>query len=107
MQMVQIPMVISAVTSVVLRPTRSPKCPNIAAPMGRATKASANVASDCRVAIAGAPLGQYCRGRVDIKVVELDGGSDHAGQKNPARLRRIGRESRVEQRATPGFRCEF
>src|SRR5258708_26045926 len=66
MQIVETPMVISAVTSVVLRPTRSPKCPKIAAPIGRATKASANVASDCRVAIAGSPLGKNRRGNTNM-----------------------------------------
>src|SRR6201999_201930 len=47
------PIVMSAATSVVLRPLRSPKCPNKAAPNGRAKKAKENVASDCSVAEVG------------------------------------------------------
>jgi hypothetical protein len=35
-----------AATKVALRPIRSPKCPKIAAPIGRAIKAIAKVASD-------------------------------------------------------------
>jgi len=69
MLMVEMPMVMSAVTRVVLRPTRSPKCPKIAAPMGRATKASAKVASDCSVATAGSPLGKNKRGKTNTAAV--------------------------------------
>jgi hypothetical protein len=47
---VETPMVKSAATSVALRPTRSPKCPNNAEPIGRAKNASAKVAKDCSVA---------------------------------------------------------
>ena len=45
-QTVEIPMVNNAATKVALRPIRSPKCPNNAAPIGRAIKAIAKVASD-------------------------------------------------------------
>ncbi len=58
MQMVDTPMVSRAVTRVVLRPTRSPKCPKNADPIGRARNASANVARDCSAAVDGSPLGK-------------------------------------------------
>jgi hypothetical protein len=64
-------MVSSAATSVVLRPTRSPKCPKSAEPIGRARNAIANVASDARVADAGSE--------------ELDRGTDEAREENLAR----------------------
>ena len=49
-------MVSKAATSVALRPIRSPKCPNSAAPIGRAIKAMANVANDWMVAVVGSVL---------------------------------------------------
>ena len=74
------PMVIRAATKVVLRPARSPKCPKRAAPTGRAKKARAKVASDCKVAVAGSLEGkeqfgkhQYSCGGVDVKVKKLNG----------------------------------
>ncbi|MOA18664.1 hypothetical protein D3C78_1389980 [compost metagenome] len=51
-------MVSSDATSVTLRPTRSPKWPNSAEPIGRATKATAKVANDCSVAVVGSPCGK-------------------------------------------------
>jgi hypothetical protein len=56
------PIVNSAATSVALRPIRSPKWPNSAEPTGRATNASANVASDCSVAVVALPGGKNSRG---------------------------------------------
>ena len=49
-------MVNNAATKVALRPIRSPKCPNNAAPIGRAIKAIAKVASDWMVAVIGSVL---------------------------------------------------
>jgi hypothetical protein len=59
---VEIPIVSRAATSVVLRPTRSPKCPNTAEPTGLARNAIANVASDASVADAGSDAGKNSRG---------------------------------------------
>ena len=114
MQMVEMPMVMSAVTRVVLRPTRSPKCPKIAAPIGPRDKGQRKrrqrlQGGDCRIAFGKeqARKHQYRGGGIDIEIIELDGGSDHAGQKNAARLPRIGRKVRVEQWQSPAFRYEF
>ena len=63
------PIVNSAATSVALRPTRSPKCPNSAEPMGRAKKASAKVASDCRVADPALFAGKNKRGNTSTAAV--------------------------------------
>jgi hypothetical protein len=62
-------MVSSAATSVVLRPTRSPKCPKSADPIGRARKAIANVASDASVAEAGSEAGKNSRGKTSTAAV--------------------------------------
>src|SRR5258706_7063297 len=59
---VDTPIVSSAATSVVLRPTRSPKWPNSAEPIGRAMKAMANVARDASVADAGSDFGKNSGG---------------------------------------------
>jgi len=56
-------MVNSEATRVTFRPTRSPKWPNSAEPIGRATKAMAKVASDCRVAAAASPCGKKICGK--------------------------------------------
>ena len=69
MTTVEMPMVSSAATSVALRPTRSPKCPNTAEPSGRAKNASANVASDCRVAEAGSAAGKNSDGNTSTAAV--------------------------------------
>jgi hypothetical protein len=58
MSTVDTPMVSNAVTSVALRPMRSPKWPNKAEPMGRAMNASAKVAKDCKVAVAASCFGK-------------------------------------------------
>jgi hypothetical protein len=63
------PIVSSAATSVVLRPTRSPKWPNSAEPIGRATKAMANVASDASVAEAGSDFGKNSGGKTSTAAV--------------------------------------
>ena len=53
MAMVEPPISISDATRVDLRPTRSPKWPNTAAPSGRAMKATARVVSEdsCWIAV--------------------------------------------------------
>ena len=78
----EIPIVSSEATRVALRPTRSPKWPKTAEPIGRAIKAIAKVASDCSVAAAGSPcreenVREYDnrRGGID-EVEELDGGTN-------------------------------
>ena len=63
------PMVSSAVTSVALRPMRSPKWPNSAEPIGRAMNASANVASDCRVAVDGSRVGKNSVGNTSTAAI--------------------------------------
>src|SRR5207237_5103337 len=67
---VEIPIVSSAATSVVLRPMRSPKWPKTAEPIGRATKAIAKVASDARTAVAGSEEGKNRRGETSTAGVE-------------------------------------
>jgi hypothetical protein len=49
---------------------------------------------DCRIAFwkEQAREDQYRSGGINVEVIELDGGSDHAGQKNAARLPCIGHE---------------
>jgi hypothetical protein len=69
MSTVEVPMVSSAVTSVALRPMRSPKCPNSADPMGRAKNARANVAKDCKVAVAGSSFGKNSVGKTSTAAV--------------------------------------
>jgi hypothetical protein len=69
MQIVEMPMVSKAVTKVVLRPTRSPKWPNSAEPIGRAKNASANVTRDCSDAVAGSEEGKNSRGKTSTAAV--------------------------------------
>jgi hypothetical protein len=69
MHTVEMPMVSRAVTRVALRPMRSPKCPNKAEPMGRAKKASAKVASDCSIWVAGSLLGKNSLGNTSTAAV--------------------------------------
>ena len=104
---VEMPIVSRAATSVALRPTRSPKCPNTAEPIGRAKKAIANVASDCRIAaVVASPFGKKsCRKHehrsvgVDIEIEELDRGADQAGEQHAAGRRRAGgRRHRIAHR---------
>ena len=53
MSVVAVPIISSAVTSATLRPARSPKCPKITPPIGRATKPTANVLNDASCATKG------------------------------------------------------
>ena len=62
-------MVISAATSVALRPMRSPKWPNSAAPSGRAKKAIEKVANDCRTAEVGSLAGKNRCGKTSTAAV--------------------------------------
>ena len=71
--------------------SRSPKWPKSAEPIGRATNAMPNVASDASVADAGSDgrkeqLREHedSRGRVDVEVEELDGRADEAGEQHLA-----------------------
>ena len=66
---VEMPIVSSAATSVVLRPTRSPKWPKSAEPTGRAMKAMANVASEASVADAGSEAGKKSCGKTRTAAV--------------------------------------
>ena len=66
---VEMPIVRSAATSVVLRPMRSPKWPKSAEPIGLARNAIANVASDARVAEAGSEAGKNNRGNTRTAAV--------------------------------------
>ena len=63
------PIVSSAATSVVFRPTRSPKWPNSAEPIGLATNAMPNVASDASVAVAGFDAGKNRVGKTSTAAV--------------------------------------
>jgi hypothetical protein len=69
MATVEMPIVRSAATSVAFRPMRSPKCPNSAEPIGRATNAIANVASEARMADAGSVDGKNSRGNTSTAAV--------------------------------------
>ena len=63
------PIVESAITSVVFRPTRSPKCPNSADPIGRAKNAIPNVASDASVPAPASVAGKNSRGNTSTAAV--------------------------------------
>ena len=63
------PIVSRAATSVVLRPTRSPKWPKRAAPTGRARKAIPKVASEANVAAAGSDAGKKSAGKTRTAAV--------------------------------------
>ena len=89
---VDTPIVSSAATSVVLRPTRSPKWPNTTEPIGRAMNAIANVANDASVAVAGIGCrekqprkDQHRCGRVNVEVEEFDRRADQAREQDLAR----------------------
>ena len=69
MATVETPMVSSAATSVVLRPTRSPKCPKSADPTGRARKAMAKVAIEASVPVAGSDDGKKSAGNTSTAAV--------------------------------------
>ena len=66
---VEMPMVRSAATSVVLRPTRSPKWPKITAPSGRAKKAIEKVANEARRAVVGSLFGKNSVGNTRTAAV--------------------------------------
>ena len=79
------PMSTMVATRVVLRPTRSPMCPKMMPPSGRATKATPKVAKEAMMAADG-PEGREedlrenqrgCRA-VDEEVVVLDGGANES-----------------------------
>jgi len=59
---VETPIISRVSTSIFLRPTRSPKCPMITAPIGRATYATPKVASESRVAVDGSLSGKNTLG---------------------------------------------
>jgi hypothetical protein len=88
MHTVESPIVSSAATRVVLRPTRSPKWPKSAEPIGRARNASANVSSEASRAAAGPTPGrtasetQHRRGGIDVEIEELNRGADEAGKED-------------------------
>ena len=62
-------MVSRAATSVALRPIRSPRCPKIAAPIGRAIKAMAKVASDLSTAAPSLLSGKNKWGKISTAAV--------------------------------------
>ena len=70
----EIPIVRRAAISVALRPIRSPRWPNSAAPIGRAINAIAKVAKDWSTAALPLPAGKtgeennHCGSRIDIKI---------------------------------------
>ena len=66
---VEMPIVSSAATSVVLRPTRSPKWPNTMAPNGRAKKAMENTAKDASSAAVSLPAGKNSFGNTSTAAV--------------------------------------
>ena len=53
MPVVASPIITSVITSAVLRPTRSPRCPNTMPPSGRAAKPAQNVTNASSVATPG------------------------------------------------------
>ena len=79
------PMISMVATRVFFRPIRSPMCPKIRPPTGRATKPTAKVANASSVPTAGSLLGKNNFGNtmpgrraVQEEVVPLDGGADEA-----------------------------
>src|SRR6202020_2858011 len=58
---------------------------------------------DCRIALGKEQpwKNQHRGGGIDVEIIELDGGSDHAGQKDAARGPRIGHKVRLEQWVVP------
>ena len=69
MATVERPIVSSAATSVVLRPTRSPKWPKSAEPIGRATNAMPKVAREASVAVVGSDDGKNSAGNTSTAAV--------------------------------------
>ena len=68
-KVVEMPVVSCAAMTVVLRPMRSPKCPNTTAPRGRAKKARAKVANDCSLATRGSSAGKNRLGNISTAAV--------------------------------------
>ena len=58
MAVVASPITVSASTSIGLRPRRSPRCPAITPPMGRARKPTAKVAKEASTPAASLPEGK-------------------------------------------------
>ena len=63
------PMRRRVITSIDLRPIRSPKCPKTTPPIGRATKATPNVANDASVAASGFNSGKNSFGNMSAAAV--------------------------------------
>ena len=63
------PMISNVAIRVCLRPSRSPKCPKTAAPTGRETKATPNVAKDAMVATVGDWWGKKTCGNTNAAAV--------------------------------------
>ncbi len=66
---VDTPIVSSAATSVVFRPTRSPKWPKSTEPIGRATNATANVANDASMEVVWSVVGKNNFGKTRTAAV--------------------------------------
>ena len=62
-------MVNKALTSVALRPMRSPKWPKMAEPNGRAKNASANATKDCNMPAVGSDDGKNAFGKTSTAAV--------------------------------------
>ena len=60
MSVVATPIVTSVVTSVALRPIRSPRWPKTTPPMGRARNPTANVANAASVPVSDETFGKNC-----------------------------------------------
>jgi len=69
MRKVAIPMVRRDATSVALRPTRSPKCPKMREPRGRAINAKPNVANEDSSAAVASALGKKSAGKTATAAV--------------------------------------
>ncbi len=82
-------MVNSEATRVTFRPTRSPKWPNSAEPIGRATKAMAKVVQRLQGGRSGIALREKDMredddrgGGIDVEVEKLNGGANERGDNN-------------------------
>jgi hypothetical protein len=63
------PISTSVITSMRLRPTRSPKCPNSTPPIGRARNPAANVPNAARVPTNGSAVGKNSCGKTSAAAV--------------------------------------
>src|SRR5215467_4632421 len=75
---------------------RSPKCPKIAAPIGRATKPTAKTANACRTPVRGSDDGKYSLAKnqrrhltIEQEIVPLDCRADRARDDRAAQLRAV------------------